>query len=86
MTEVKETSILAYLDHRNSGKMGRQEEIVYNYIKSHPKINRTQVSNGTGIKINAVCGRVKTLLDSGFISLSEKKRCPFTNKLTETLA
>ncbi len=58
----KPSSIRAYLEHVKSGKCTTQRERVMYCILDHAPVSRDQISKLTGIPINAVCGRVHSLL------------------------
>ena len=84
-TDVKPTSIAAYHDFRDSGKMGKQEAIVYHYVKCNPLCSRRQIERGTGITISSITARVHSLILNGLIKINGIGIDPLTNKMVEQL-
>lgn len=82
---MKPTSIAAFVGHQDSGRAATQEQRVLAYITRHGPCTRQQISKGTGIAINAVCGRVGHLLAIEEIDASDKMYCPCTGNLVEAL-
>jgi hypothetical protein len=61
---MRQTSLIAYTDIQNDNTQLSQKQIIYNTIKLYADgLTRNEISYFTGIRINAVCGRVKELLD-----------------------
>ena len=50
-----------------------QKEKVLNFIKQNPKSSRQNISDGTGITLQAVCGRVATLIEEFMIEENSTK-------------
>ena len=70
---VKETSVWAYREHLLSGAARIQRDRVYlAMLRHHSPLTRNTIEMVTGIRINAVCGRVKELLDMEVIEVSHK--------------
>jgi predicted DNA-binding transcriptional regulator len=68
-THVKATSLKAYSDLQKTGKLGRQEAIVYYYIMANKNCTRRQIEYETRISISSVCGRVNKLIKHGKIAV-----------------
>lgn len=67
-------------EHEFSGKlMGQQREVLL-CVQDAGKLTRNQVSEITGIRLTSVCGRAKTLLDNGLLTVGESIQCPVTGK------
>ena len=82
---VKDTSLLAYQEHKASGKALTQRLQIFEFIKANQPVTRKQIELGLGIGINAVCGRVNKLLEMGMIEVAFKDYCPITGKYVEFL-
>lgn len=74
---VKPTSIWAYREHLNSGKARTQRDKIYlaMMFMNHP-VNRNEICEMTGFRINAVCGRVNELLKMQVVEVAHKKVDP----------
>lgn len=64
MLEVRDE---AYKDLMQREETETQRDYVHRCIVKHKKITRQTIVELTGVDINAVCGRVKELIDDGFI-------------------
>jgi predicted transcriptional regulator len=82
---VKETSKLAYDELKTSGRALTQRIQVLEFIKANQPVTRKQIELGLGIGINAVCGRVKKLMELGMVEVAFKDKCPITGKYVEFL-
>jgi len=82
---VKETSFLAYQEHKTNGRALSQRIQVYEFIKANQPVTRKQIELGLGIGINAVCGRVNKLIEMGMVEVAFKNKCPITGKYVEFL-
>lgn len=82
---VKDTSLLAYQEHKASGRALSQRLQIFEFIKANQPVTRKQIELGLGIGINAVCGRVNKLLEMGLIEVAFKNYCPITGKYVEFL-
>jgi len=82
---VKETSFLAYQEHKITGKALSQRLQIYEFIKANQPVTRKQIEKGLGIGINAVCGRVNKLIEMGMVEVAFKDSCPITGKYVEFL-
>ena len=63
---MHQNSLLAWADFKEL-KFRSQEEIVFKFIMANPGITRQKLTGLSGYAINAVTGRVKTLLDRGVV-------------------
>jgi hypothetical protein len=79
-TNVRETSLKAYDAIRADGTAATQAGRILAFIRANPGSSRADVERGTGIKINAVCGRVKQLLEDDAIVERGEKFDPATNR------
>lgn len=81
---VAATSLDAYRTHRE-GNLGKQSATVFAFIALHPDCSRQEIAVGSGVAINAVCGRVDELLKVGSIEVSGVKRCSVTGSTVNAL-
>lgn len=83
---VKTTSRTSYREHVLDGKARTQRERITELLeKTQEPWNRREISVVTEIPINAVCGRVKALIDSGELIVSYVAVDPSTNQRVEYL-
>ena len=66
----------------SDGTIGKQSIIILKFLQStYPKgFTRNEISRRLGIKINAVCGRVKELLLARWLKEEGKRKDKFTGK------
>ena len=84
----RETSRSAYRKARFSGKLTRQQEVVVAWLRGRVgDATRQEIARGTGLGINAVCGRVNELLDPeiGVLRETGKRKCRATGETANTL-
>lgn len=67
-TRLSNTSLQAY--ENNKANLGDQERAVLDCITANKAISATDVSKTTGIRINAVAGRINGLLHKQLIKVS----------------
>ncbi len=60
---VRQSSLEAYQEIILDGTITSQKLQVLYFIKRFTGVTRNEINRETGITINAVCGRVRTLLD-----------------------
>lgn len=60
---VRETSKAAFYQHSVSGALLSQRQLILLFLEREGPHTRKQISDLTGIPINAVTGRVKELID-----------------------
>jgi len=75
---IKDTSRIAYANLIVSGKGKTQREKLYVVIAESGPITRAELSAITGVRINAVCGRVKELLNEEVIEELSVRACSQT--------
>ena len=76
--KVSETSLEAlekYIEYFGE----TQEGEVFEYILRHPHMTRNEISIDTNIKLNAVCGRVNSLIKKGLVEEGEKRLDNYNN-------
>lgn len=80
---VRDTSREALHKHQASGKLGRQEMVVYGYVRGHngEDFTRQEIARGLDMGINAVCGLVHALInDHGILRETRKRTCRVTGE------
>lgn len=74
-----QTSLNAYVMIESLGITGRQEKVVYGCLTAHPfGLTRNELSVATGLRINAVCGRVRGLVKRGLLKEQESRQDSIT--------
>lgn len=87
-TNVATTSIIAYHGHRLSGKLGAQQTAV---MKSIARLGgcatRSMIERDLFpiVRINAICPRVKELIELGQLRVSHSAKCPITQSTVQWL-
>lgn len=86
MTNVRDTSIAAY--HGEAHGLGLQQQAVLDFVVNGNSRNwtRCEIATTTGIRINAVCGRVHELVKAGLLKENEKRACEITGRVVHALA
>jgi hypothetical protein len=69
---VAETSIIAYHEHRDSGKIGKQAQHILNVMDPMESYSRRESS---------VCGRVNELLSLDLVREDPPRKCSITGKM-----
>ncbi len=77
---ARTTSIKALHELQASGKGGIQRARILRALLQRKDMTRREIQRATGIDINAVCGRVRELIDVGAARETEARRCRVTGK------
>jgi hypothetical protein len=77
---VADTSIEAYKEHKETGKLGRQAATLLEKMVYGKDYSRKELSRATGFELSAVCGRVNELLALGLLEEIEPRKCTITGK------
>jgi chromosome segregation and condensation protein ScpB len=86
MSRVAETSIKAYWEEKIGRRLGQQAAEVLDAVYVFGPCTRSELSRRTAIPINAICGRVRELLDAELLKESgSPTRDPVTGKLVKVL-
>lgn len=81
---VAKTSMLAYAELLARRQLQPMEQRIVDAL-THRQATREELMHLTGMRMSSVCGRVKSLLQSGVIAAFDYKRSLETGKLQETL-
>lgn len=79
-TAVRETSLKSYDAIRADGTAATQAGRVLAYVRRNPGASRGDIERSTGIRINAVCGRVNELLEANALRETAEKIDPETRQ------
>jgi hypothetical protein len=77
---VAQTSIIAYNEHRASGKVGSQAMHIFDAMQFNKGYSRRELVKITGLELSSVCGRVNEMLQIGMLQESAPRKCSITNK------
>ena len=80
VTNVRSTSKEAYAELKEEGTLGKQEKTILAAMKHGWNYSLQEISQLTGIAINAVSGRVNGLKKKGFVLECDKRPCSITGK------
>jgi hypothetical protein len=84
-TEMQSTSIQAYSEIMYDGTLQRQEKQIVDSMKRGVNYSLQELSQITGIGINAISGRCNGLKKKGVLECCEKRKCSITNKTIRPL-
>lgn len=77
---VSTTSIAAYREHRETGKVGAQARKILVAMRPGVEYSRRELCEVTGLELSSICGRVNELLSSGHIQEGRVRPCRVTGK------
>lgn len=84
---VRETSLKAYTEIKAEGVTGNQRLIVFRLLREFSKkgmgLTRFEISKALSMPINAVCGRVKELLESNHLKERQDIKGNYIKKLNQ---
>ena len=82
----RDTSRDALAEHRSSGKLGAQQQVVFAALtKGGQAFTRAELAVRTGIRLSAICGRVSELLALQVIKEGPRRQCSVTGKNAHVL-
>lgn len=77
---VASTSVEAYIEHKDTGKLGRQASAVLQKMSPTRDYSRRELASLTGFDLSAICGRVNELLAIGMLEELPSRKCSITGK------
>ena len=77
---IRDTSKIAYSEIQADGTASNQKEVILSAVKMGGS-SLKEISNETGIEINAVSGRVNDLKKEGRLEHAPKRKCSITGRL-----
>jgi predicted transcriptional regulator len=76
---IAETSLDAFAAMLDSGAIGRQQaQILVHLRTTNATLTRSEIAEQTGIRLSAVCGRVRELLDASKLVELPRRACTVT--------
>jgi len=84
-TDMQSTSIQAYNEIKCDGTLQRQEKKIIDRMERGVNYSLQELSEITGIQINAISGRCNGLKKKGVLECSEKRKCNITNRTIKPL-
>ena len=79
---MRETSKISYAQLKDSGGKQTQEERIVEILREKQmSMSRREISALTGFEINAVSGRVNTLIKEGKVLEGTRRKCFVTKRL-----
>ena len=85
-TNISETSLRAYRDLQYHGQLQPQEEKIMEAMRLYGPATREELCDRARLRLSAVCGRVKALIEKGCLVERGTKRNPLTGKQNKVLA
>ena len=77
---VSDTSIKAYKEHREEGKVGKQAQFILSNMNYSFDYSRRELSQMFNLELSSVCGRVNELLQAGLLEEMPSRQCKITKK------
>jgi len=77
---VADTSIEAYREHKDTGKVGQQATAILNQMSPDRDYSRKELAGLTGFELASVCGRVNEMLALGLLDELPSRKCSITGK------
>jgi len=77
---VAETSVISYHEHKDTGKVGKQAQLILNKMAFGENYSRRELIKVTGLELSSICGRVNELLQIGLLKELEQRPCSVTKK------
>ena len=77
---VSDTSIKAYHEHGDEGKIGKQSRLILSKMRKGKDYSRREIAKEFALELSSVCGRVNELLAIGLLEELESRPCKVTNK------
>lgn len=78
---VRDTSVDSYHEHRDSGKLGKQQQRIVTYMRACPGgYTRSELAAVMGARLSSVCGRINELIKRGIVHDAPRRTCRITGK------
>lgn len=78
---VATTSKLAYREHEEEGKVGKQaREILSFMLRRRRDWSRSELSEELCMRLSSVCGRVNELMAAGKVAHGDMRKCRITGR------
>ncbi len=79
-TAVRETSVLAFHDLRDTGRLGHQQQDILDRIQPGRDYSLSEIVRMTGFEKSAVSGRCHGLKELGLLVEGEPRKCSITGR------
>ena len=80
--KIRGSSLNAFMRLVNSGKMAKQEQVIFDYLKRHGEpLTLQEIAKVTGFGINSVSGRVHGLKKKRILQECQKRKCHLTKRM-----
>lgn len=83
---VASTSIENYHQHRDSGRLGKQQQLILDGMRGGESYSRRELAAHLGLELSSICGRVNELVASGYLEELPTRRCSVTGKSVHPVA
>ena len=78
---VRETSLEAHREIKNTGKLGSQAKQIYQLLlEAGRDMSLQEICGATGLQINAVSGRINEMKRHGLVDDANKRKCRVTGR------
>lgn len=77
---IATTSIEAYREHKQTGKVGQQASAILSKMVPDKDYSRKELARLTGFELASICGRVNELLAIGLLDELPSRKCSVTGK------
>ena len=77
---IAETSVMAYKEHKATGKVGSQAMYIFETMGFNKDYSRREIVQITGLELSSVCGRINEMLQSGMLKEVSQRKCKVTGK------
>lgn len=78
---VAETSIRAYHEHRDTGKLGKQAQHILTCMDPMESYSRRELAKICNLELSSICGRVNELLAVDLVREAPPRKCLITGKM-----
>ena len=83
MRRMRDTSLEAFYGASIHDWSNRERQVMAAFTGCHVTYTRQQLARAVRMPINAVCGRVRALLDKGALVVRGEQKCRTTGKYRE---
>lgn len=83
---VAETSIAAYREHRDSGKLSAQASYILSCMEFGDDYSRRELAYECGLELSSVCGRINELLAVDLVRELPARKCKITGRTVKPVS
>ena len=81
---IRQTSLESFTKIKETGQLGRLQDLVYNYFIEYPQSTNKEASEILGLPINIVTARTNELVKKGKLEEYNKRKCYVTGRTAIT--